>query len=181
VAQIWLESHLNRAVLMLAVCQPLENQMKRLWMAALIVGGVCACSGTNPEVETGPAPQTQGIPGTGSDAGSDPQLKNEDVPENASTAAKYGIPPGHLPPPGKCRVWVPGEPPGQQKKKYPAGDCDEIAGQVPPGAWLVYRPGEDKKEVVVREYGAGSQITSVRVYDIVTGALLRELDPDDGR
>lgn len=25
-----------------------------------------------------------------------------------------GIPPGHLPPPGSCRVWYDGRPPGQQ-------------------------------------------------------------------
>jgi hypothetical protein len=159
----------------------MEDRMKQLWMLALIAGGVCACSGSNPDVETGPAPRTQSIPGTGSDAGSDPQMKNDEVPENASTAARLGIPPGHLPPPGQCRVWVPGEPPGKQKKQYPSGACDTISGQVPAGAWLVYRPGQSKKEVVVREYGAGRQVTSIRVFDIVTGALLRELDPADGR
>lgn len=31
-----------------------------------------------------------------------------------------GIPPGHLPPPGECRVWYDGEPPGQQP---PPTDC----------------------------------------------------------
>jgi hypothetical protein len=147
-------------------------------MAALLVGAVCACSGSNPDVETGPAPQTQSIPGTGSDVGSEPEVKNANVPENASTAARLGIPPGHLPPPGQCRVWMPGEPPGKQKKKYSAGDCDVVSRDVPAGGWLVYRPGDDKKEVVVREYGAGSQVTSVRVFDIVTGALLREVAPD---
>ena len=44
------------------------------------------------------------------------------------------IPPGHMPPPGKCRIWYPGEPPGQQP---PPGDCYELKRQVPPGAWLV--------------------------------------------
>ena len=155
--------------------------MKRLWMVALAMGGVCACAGSNPDVETDPVPRTQSIPGAESKAGSEPQMKNEDVPETASTAAKFGIPPGHLPPPGQCRVWIPGEPPGKQKKKYASGECDTVSRQVPPGAWLVYRPGDDKKEVVVREYGSGSQVTWVRVFDIATGALLRELDPDDGR
>ena len=28
--------------------------------------------------------------------------------------AHLGIPPGHLPPPGHCRIWVPGRPPGHQ-------------------------------------------------------------------
>jgi len=44
------------------------------------------------------------------------------------------IPPGHMPPPGKCRIWFPGQPPGQQS---PPGDCWELERQVPPGAWLI--------------------------------------------
>jgi len=155
--------------------------MRRLWLVTLLVGGLAACSSSNSEVETGPDPQAQSIPGTGSDEGTEPERKNENVSENASTAAKFGTPPGHLPPAGQCRVWMPGEPPGKQKKKYPSGACDSVSRDVPAGGWLVYRPGEDKKEVVVREYGSERQITSVKVFDIVTGAFLRELDPgDDG-
>jgi hypothetical protein len=44
------------------------------------------------------------------------------------------IPPGHMPPPGKCRIWFPGKAPGQQP---PPGDCWELERQVPPGAWLI--------------------------------------------
>jgi len=44
------------------------------------------------------------------------------------------IPPGHMPPPGQCRIWIPGEPPGQQP---PPGDCMELRRAVPPGAWLI--------------------------------------------
>lgn len=44
------------------------------------------------------------------------------------------IPPGHMPPPGKCRIWFPGEPPGKQPSP---GDCKELRHQVPPGAWLI--------------------------------------------
>jgi hypothetical protein len=44
------------------------------------------------------------------------------------------IPPGHMPPPGMCLVWLPGVPPGQQP---PPGDCRELQYQVPPGAWLI--------------------------------------------
>jgi hypothetical protein len=44
------------------------------------------------------------------------------------------IPPGHLPPPGQCRVWYPDRPPGHQP---PPGPCEVLQYQVPPGAVLV--------------------------------------------
>ncbi|MCA8906676.1 MAG: hypothetical protein KDA49_05080 [Rhodospirillaceae bacterium] len=51
---------------------------------------------------------------------------------NAAGGHEYGIPPGHYPPPGMCRVWYPGRPPGQQP---PVSSCAVV---VPPGAVLVY-------------------------------------------
>jgi hypothetical protein len=45
------------------------------------------------------------------------------------------IPPGHMPPPGSCRIWFPDRPPGQQP---PPGRCEALRHQVPPGAYLVY-------------------------------------------
>lgn len=50
---------------------------------------------------------------------------------NAAAGQEYGIPPGHYPPPGMCRVWYPGRPPGQQP---PVTNCAVV---VPPGAILV--------------------------------------------
>lgn len=44
------------------------------------------------------------------------------------------IPPGHLPPPGQCRIWFPDRPPGHQP---PPGPCRKLRHQVPPGAVLV--------------------------------------------
>ena len=44
------------------------------------------------------------------------------------------IPKGHMPPPGKCRVWYPNRPPGHQP---PPGDCEDLRHHVPPGAWLI--------------------------------------------
>lgn len=44
------------------------------------------------------------------------------------------IPPGHLPPPGECRIWYPDRPPGHQP---PPGSCGELRFRVPPGAFLV--------------------------------------------
>lgn len=48
----------------------------------------------------------------------------------------FFVPPGHLPPPGQCRVWFPGRPPGQQP---PPGNCFELRHRVPPGAYLITR------------------------------------------
>lgn len=47
---------------------------------------------------------------------------------------EYKIPPGHMPPPGECRIWYPDLPPGKQP---PPGDCDYLRYRVHPGAWLV--------------------------------------------
>ena len=150
--------------------------MRRYWMVVVVVVGLAGCSGRNTDVQSGPGPQAKSIPGAG-DYGSEPERKNESVSENASVAAKFGIPPGHLPAPGQCRVWMPGEPPGKQKKNA-QGDCSWVASQVPPGGWLVWRPGVDRKEVVVREYGASSTLLWTRVYDVVSGALLHEESHD---
>ena len=48
--------------------------------------------------------------------------------------ARPKIPPGHMPPPGQCRVWYPGRPPGHQP---PPGNCQALRHRTPAGAWLV--------------------------------------------
>jgi hypothetical protein len=48
--------------------------------------------------------------------------------------ASFHIPPGHMPPAGRCRIWFPGRPPGHQP---PPGDCRTLSRQVPRGAYLV--------------------------------------------
>lgn len=83
-----------------------------------------------------------------------------------------GIPPGHLPPPGSCRIWYPGEPPGQQP---PPGDCYELSRRVPPGAWLIEHPAYDRGNVHVNVYDpqvSGRRI-EVRIYEAATGAFIR--------
>lgn len=46
-----------------------------------------------------------------------------------------GVPPGHFPPPGECRLWVPGRPPGQQARPTA---CSNLRGRVPAGAFILY-------------------------------------------
>lgn len=47
------------------------------------------------------------------------------------------VPPGHMPPPGLCRVWYPGVPPGHQP---PATPCGVLRGYRFVGAVVVERP-----------------------------------------
>jgi hypothetical protein len=44
------------------------------------------------------------------------------------------LPPGHYPPEGQCRVWIHGEPPGQQAKAAPC----EALGPIPAGAFILF-------------------------------------------
>lgn len=46
-----------------------------------------------------------------------------------------GVPPGHYPPPGECRLWYDGRPPGHQPAPAP---CRALIGNVPPGAFVLY-------------------------------------------
>jgi hypothetical protein len=90
-----------------------------------------------------------------------------------STAATLGIPPGHLPSPGMCRVWVPGKPPGHQAR---ARSCSDIERSAPAGSWIVERPGRDKKVVHVRvvDERRPGVVVRMRVYEIRDGKLVRE-------
>ena len=90
-----------------------------------------------------------------------------------STAATLKIPPGHLPPPGQCRVWVQGLPPGKQPKPR---SCRGIEDSAPPSSWVVYRPGQDKKVVHVREMDARRVgiVARVTVYDVQSGTAIRK-------
>jgi hypothetical protein len=90
-----------------------------------------------------------------------------------STAATLGIPPGHLPPSGQCRIWVPGEPPGHQPRSR---SCVAIERAAPAGSWIVYRPSKDRKVVHVRvvDERRPGVVVHLRVYDIERGTLIRE-------
>ncbi len=92
----------------------------------------------------------------------------------APNTAPLDIPPGHLPPTGECRIWIPGTPPGRQPHRN-SGDCDQITREAPAGSWVVYRPTVEKKLVHVRVIDArrAGVVVAVRVYD-ETGKFVRE-------
>ena len=60
-----------------------------------------------------------------------------------------GIPNGHMPPPGSCRIWYPGRPAGQQPPPF---KCGIGRLSIPLGSFLVQRL--DGKLVQVDEYDA---------------------------
>lgn len=86
------------------------------------------------------------------------------------------IPPGHLPPPGYCRIWYPDRPPGHQPRY---GDCDRLIHRVPLGAWLISRPTREKDYVRVHVYDQSrpSIVVVIRVFDIATGRFVYEEKP----
>jgi hypothetical protein len=86
-------------------------------------------------------------------------------------ASSLGIPPGHLPPPGECRIWLPGRPPGHQP---PPGHCSDLKHEVPAGAWLLYRPKREHVRVSVCHASRPSVIVAVYLYDATTGKFLHE-------
>jgi hypothetical protein len=109
-----------------------------------------------------------------------PVVLSEPAPEpgpshrrSPSTAATLGIPPGHLPPPGMCRVWMPGEPPGHQPEPR---RCSNIERGAPAGSLIVERPGKDKKVVHVREVDERRPgvVVRLRVYELRDGKLVRQ-------
>ncbi len=60
---------------------------------------------------------------------------NDKQPAKAARPRGLHVPKGHYPPPGQCRVWYPGTPPGRQ----PAPTrCSSLIGRVPSGAFVLY-------------------------------------------
>jgi hypothetical protein len=86
--------------------------------------------------------------------------------------SNLGIPEGHLPPPGECRVWYPDKPPGHQP---PPGKCDRLRYQVPPGAWLIQRPYDNPRHVDVSayDYQRPNVVIDIGIFDAASGIFIR--------
>ncbi len=138
---------------------------------SLILGGAIGCTITTSDPGASPPPRRTVV--TGHDEHTDHARPVEREHGRRSTAATLGIPPGHLPPPGQCRIWLPGVPPGHQAHSR---SCHNIDGSAPAGSLVLYRPGRDKKVVYVREVhpSRAGIIVHVRVFDVANGTLVRE-------
>lgn len=104
--------------------------MRRVYLAVLLAGFLGSCS---PIIISGlpvlvPAPEKA--------------EKRGELSLNA-----LGIPNGHMPPPGSCRIWYPNRPAGQQPPPF---KCSMGRSNIPLGAYLVQRL--DGKIVQVDEY-----------------------------
>jgi hypothetical protein len=126
-----------------------------LAIAGLLALG--ACSRTTRTIVVGPNPEVRAQP---------------------STAATLGVPPGHLPDAGECRIWIPGMPPGHQPKPK-SRPCPGISATAPAGSWIIYRPMDNRKLVHVQVVDArrAGVVILRRIYDMETTRLLREESP----
>ena len=151
---------------------PTFSEEARLNRLALIGAGLCAlsaCTSTTRTVVVEPTPQQR----TSSSGSASPGSN-----KGPSTAATLGVPPGHLPKAGECRVWIPGTPPGQQPGPK-SRSCASIASAAPAGSWVLYRPTDSKKLVHVREVDPNrtGHVVRIRIFDIETHQLVREETP----
>jgi hypothetical protein len=118
------------------------NANRMMWAALALIGAACWMAPAAADERAGRG--TRGtMPDNDSPAVVIPQ-PNDDRERRRGTrrgeqegGQRYaGVPPGHMPPAGKCRIWLPRTAPGQQP---PIGDCNVLSGQVPPGGRLIRR------------------------------------------
>jgi hypothetical protein len=100
-----------------------------------------------------------------------------DYNSHASYQSWLNLPPGHLPPPGYCRYWYPGRPPGQQPQFFRCGDASYSRYNAPYGAYLVYTPVSEPRCVKVVTYDQSSDArvgrAVIQVFEALTGKLIR--------
>jgi hypothetical protein len=132
-------------------------------ITASLVWALCACAQrTSP-----PAPEPEVI-----------EIEERHAYRDRDRVGPLGIPEGHLPPPGECRVWYPGEPAGQQPPPQQCGDAEASA---PPGTWVLYRPPEDRRVVHARitHPERAGVIVRINLYDAEKGTYLGTAEPED--
>jgi hypothetical protein len=139
--------------------------LKRGLLAITGLLAVSGCTRTTRTVILDPNPDVRGAPPAASNRG-------------PSTAVTLGVPPGHLPKAGECRIWIPGTPPGRQPKPK-SRPCAGIGAVAPAGSWIIYRPTENKKLVHVREVDdrRAGVVIRIRIFDIETTRFVREERP----
>jgi hypothetical protein len=134
-------------------------------LTALVVLALPACASR--PTPTPPPPEPEVI-----------EIEERRARRDADRRGPLGIPEGHLPAPGECRVWYPGRPPGQQPA--PSG-CAEAEGDAPPGTWILYRPPEDRRVVHTRVMDPARRgvILRIDLFDGERGTYLGTMEPEE--
>lgn len=142
-------------------------------LAALAAG----CSG-NAAPDAAPASPA----GAAQAAGSPPPASSVSTGQTGTAPGRTSadIPPDYVPPPGMCRVWVPGEPADEEASRFPVGRCSTLRQSLPEDAWLIYRPTDDSGRFRAWQYDGNGQVRAQRLYDLATGRLIRHIAPASG-
>ena len=103
-------------------------------LLSLALLSLAACSGSRPDVVPGGSPSSVSTPRAEAPAAPGNSGKARGGPARGPRKLN-GVPPGHYPKAGECRLWHSGRPPGQQPKPT---SCRNLIGQVPAGAFILY-------------------------------------------
>src|SRR3970282_1754430 len=104
--------------------------MRRSIVGLAVLGLMGCASGGYPVVIGGPRPDVVVV-------GDDHEYGRERGNRGRGGYRGYRtlrVPRGHYPPPGACRVWYAGRPPGHQPRPT---RCDRLFGRVPVGAFIL--------------------------------------------
>lgn len=87
-------------------------------------------------------------------------------------AIELDVPQRALPATGLCRIWIPGQPVSRQPMTR---GCDGIVGAAPLGSWVLYRPDDGSREVIVRYMSRGTPgwVTGIDAFSVDTMRLTR--------
>lgn len=154
----------------------MSNSIARIASICALVAVTASCSSGSRSSRPAPVPAPQPAASPQPTVVVAPSATTPTAAPATADRKALGVPPGHLPPPGSCRLWFPARPPGQQPK---AGDCSTIQRQAPAGSWVLYRPQNDAKVVHSRVIDAKrpGAVVTVRVYDVKRGTYIRDERP----
>lgn len=89
--------------------------------------------------------------------------KSKDAKGRYHPFSELKVPKGHLPPPGKCKIWLPNTPPGHQPAPQ---SCTSALRDVPLGAWVINHEG-DHYRVNIFNRRRRNVIDEVRFYELL--------------